>query len=236
MRAVEGLRWWSCVCKCCHAERRRIVRRIILRSRSIPTRFNDPFQGCPGSITNNVADSKLEHTTSLCDECHSLPHPKSLILFVMLSAEGSSEGRSFVAEASLYPHDSQRATKLLRLHHGQPFRHPIHRLHGKSSQTHLRTQIPSNGGFTNKYEVERLLYWGLFDDVHKAIAREKQLKGWSRVKKIALIESRNPHWVDLAKEWYPWMKGDGAGRDASTTGDRPSDGLPPLSMTEGKVR
>jgi len=85
-------------------------------------------------------------------------------------------------------------------------------------------------GFTDKYRVERLLYWASYDDVHKAIAREKQLKGWSRKKKIALIESRNPHWVDLAREWYPWMERRG-GRDASTSEARPADGPPALSMT-----
>jgi putative endonuclease len=91
-------------------------------------------------------------------------------------------------------------------------------------------------GFTNKYDVERLLYWASYDDVHQALAREKQLKGWSRVKKIALIEARNPHWLDLAKEWYPWMESSGAARDASTPKDRPSDDPSPLSMTERKVR
>ena len=45
-----------------------------------------------------------------------------------------------------------------------------------------------------------------YDDVHKAIDREKQLKGWRREKKIVLIESMNPHWLDLSREWYPWMK------------------------------
>jgi predicted GIY-YIG superfamily endonuclease len=40
-------------------------------------------------------------------------------------------------------------------------------------------------GFTNKYNVERLVYWASFDDVHLALAREKQLKGWSRAKKIS---------------------------------------------------
>jgi putative endonuclease len=58
----------------------------------------------------------------------------------------------------------------------------------------------SREGFTKRYEVERLLYWASFDDVHKAIAGEKQLKGWRREKKIALIELRNPHWLDLAGE------------------------------------
>ena len=71
-------------------------------------------------------------------------------------------------------------------------------------------------GFTSKYEVERLLYWESYDDVHKAIGREKQLKGWSRAKKIALIETTNPQWLDLARDWYPWMKEGAAGRDAST--------------------
>jgi putative endonuclease len=91
-------------------------------------------------------------------------------------------------------------------------------------------------GFTSKYGAERLLYWASYDDVHMAIAREKQLKGWSRAKKVALIESRNPHWLDLAKEWYPWMESGGDGRDASTAENRPLDDSPPLSMTETKVR
>ena len=72
-------------------------------------------------------------------------------------------------------------------------------------------------GFTARYEVVRLLYFESSDDVHKALAREKQLKGWSRAKKIALFERRNPQWRDLASEWYPWMRS-GAGRDASTPG------------------
>src|SRR5580698_5976570 len=55
-----------------------------------------------------------------------------------------------------------------------------------------------------------------FDDVHMAIAREKQLKAWSRAKKIALIKVRNPHWLEWAREWYPWMERRDAGRDAST--------------------
>lgn len=60
-------------------------------------------------------------------------------------------------------------------------------------------------GFTDKYLVERLLYYESFDEVVRAINREKQLKGWRRSKKIALIESLNPHWVDLARGWFPRM-------------------------------
>src|SRR5258708_26876254 len=70
-------------------------------------------------------------------------------------------------------------------------------------------------GFTDQYDIERLLYWESFDDVHRAIGREKQLKGWRRSKKIALIQSVNPHWLDLAKDWYPWMKECDGGRGAS---------------------
>ena len=69
-------------------------------------------------------------------------------------------------------------------------------------------------GFTDKYDVTRLLYWESYDDVHRALAREAQLKGWSRAKKIGLIGRRNPHWLDLAADWYPWMRAEG--RDAST--------------------
>jgi putative endonuclease len=71
-------------------------------------------------------------------------------------------------------------------------------------------------GFTDKYDVVRLLYCESFDEVVKAINREKQLKGWKRAKKIALIESVNPHWEDLARDWYPWMTCRGGNRGPST--------------------
>jgi len=65
-------------------------------------------------------------------------------------------------------------------------------------------------GFTSKYDVNRLVYYETFSYVLNAIAREKQIKGWTRKKKIALIESMNPKWEDLAKGWgepigkLPW--------------------------------
>jgi predicted GIY-YIG superfamily endonuclease len=55
--------------------------------------------------------------------------------------------------------------------------------------------------FTSKYGCDRLVYYESLDDVHNAIGREKQLKGWARAKKIALIESKNPRWEDLAQKW-----------------------------------
>ncbi len=57
-------------------------------------------------------------------------------------------------------------------------------------------------GFTKKYSVNRLVYFEDSADVDAAIRREKQIKGWRRDKKIALIESANPDWEDLSKEWF----------------------------------
>ena len=56
-------------------------------------------------------------------------------------------------------------------------------------------------GFTQKYRVHRLVFFECFHDARTAIAREKQLKGWRREKKVALIEVANPTWEDLAAEW-----------------------------------
>ncbi|MGB9074124.1 MAG: GIY-YIG nuclease family protein [Terriglobales bacterium] len=57
-------------------------------------------------------------------------------------------------------------------------------------------------GFSDQYNAVRLVYWESFGDVHKAIGREKQLKGWRREKKMRLIEQLNPGWKDLAVDWY----------------------------------
>jgi putative endonuclease len=57
-------------------------------------------------------------------------------------------------------------------------------------------------GFTERYNWDRLVWFEMYQEVHKAISREKQLKGWRREKKIGLIEKVNPAWVDLSREWY----------------------------------
>jgi len=56
-------------------------------------------------------------------------------------------------------------------------------------------------GFTKRYNVNRLVYYEVFRYVNSAIARETELKKWSRAKKVALIESVNPTWEDLAEGW-----------------------------------
>ena len=60
---------------------------------------------------------------------------------------------------------------------------------------HRSGEIP---GFASRYQCNRLIYHEHYHDVHDAIARETQLKKWSRAKKIALIERMNPRWDDLA--------------------------------------
>jgi putative endonuclease len=57
-------------------------------------------------------------------------------------------------------------------------------------------------GFSTKYNLHRLVYFEAFGHIGDAIAREKQLKGWLRSKKLALIESTNPEWNDLAADWF----------------------------------
>ncbi len=56
-------------------------------------------------------------------------------------------------------------------------------------------------GFAKKYGVDRLVYYETSDSVGDAIQRERQIKGWLRRKKIALIDAFNPEWKDLSEEW-----------------------------------
>ena len=64
---------------------------------------------------------------------------------------------------------------------------------------HKQKAIP---GFTSKYNITQLVYYESSNDVSEIIAREKQIKGWRRSKKIDLIESMNPNWEDLSADWY----------------------------------
>ena len=63
---------------------------------------------------------------------------------------------------------------------------------------HIACVHPSS--FTRRYNVDRLVYFELTADIRAAIAREKQLKGWVRRKKLALIEAVNPSWRDLGED------------------------------------
>jgi putative endonuclease len=63
---------------------------------------------------------------------------------------------------------------------------------------HKQKLVP---GFTTKYNISQLIYFEATHDIRAAIEREKQIKGWLRSKKVALIESVNPTWADLSARW-----------------------------------
>jgi len=57
-------------------------------------------------------------------------------------------------------------------------------------------------GFTSRYRIHRLVHFEPYQDVKAAIAREKEIKGWNRAKKVALTEKRNQAWEDLAGDLF----------------------------------
>ena len=65
-------------------------------------------------------------------------------------------------------------------------------------EEHKQKLLP---GFTSNYNLTRLAHFEVFEDVRNAIDREKKIKAWSRAKRVALIESKNPKWNDLTREW-----------------------------------
>src|SRR6266849_6312831 len=77
---------------------------------------------------------------------------------------------------------------------------------------HKQKLVP---GFAAKYNLHRLVYLVAFGHIGDAIAREKQIKGWLRATKIALIESLNPEWNDLAADWFKEPKAAKVRSDAS---------------------
>jgi len=64
---------------------------------------------------------------------------------------------------------------------------------------HKHKRIP---GFTARYSFDTLVYYEEFGSMGEAIAREKEIKGWSHAKKVALILAKNPLWADLSEGWY----------------------------------
>jgi putative endonuclease len=82
-------------------------------------------------------------------------------------------------------------------------------------------------GFTKKYHINRLVYYETFKYVNNALAREKQIKAWTRAKRIALIKTMNPAWQNLADGWGEPTKLQipRSARDDNTenSGDNPKD-------------
>jgi len=76
---------------------------------------------------------------------------------------------------------------------------------GMTNQVERRSFEHSNhliAGFTDKYNCTKLIYVEFYNDVRDAIAREKQLKGWRRSKKDALVNKLNPEWKDLIYDCF----------------------------------
>jgi putative endonuclease len=76
---------------------------------------------------------------------------------------------------------------------------------GITTEIERRIRQHKNGkypnSFTSQYKINQLVYLERYALVGTAIAREKQLKHWSRIKKIRLIVAQNPTWRDLSEEW-----------------------------------
>ena len=71
---------------------------------------------------------------------------------------------------------------------------------GVTNKLHVRLhqhRLKMADGFTARYNVDQLIYFETTTDPYAAISREKQIKGWRRAKKVALIERMNPQWRDL---------------------------------------
>ncbi|MEO7166099.1 MAG: GIY-YIG nuclease family protein [Spartobacteria bacterium] len=83
-------------------------------------------------------------------------------------------------------------------------------------------------GFTQRYQLKRLVWFEHFRDVNEAIAWEKKLKGWLRSKKNALIAKNNPRWFDLSADWEQQPKID---RGCASVEEMVSDPSAPLRMT-----
>ena len=58
-------------------------------------------------------------------------------------------------------------------------------------------------GFTSRYRVTHLVYYEETNSARSAFTRERQIKKWSRTKKVALVESTNAGWLDLGEDWFP---------------------------------
>jgi putative endonuclease len=76
---------------------------------------------------------------------------------------------------------------------------------GITTEIEVRVSQHKNGtypnSFTSRYKINKLVYFERFPEIPEAIARERQLKNWSRIKKLRLIVAHNPTWQDLSADW-----------------------------------
>ena len=76
---------------------------------------------------------------------------------------------------------------------------------GNLTQRILQHKQKKSKGFTAQYNCDRLVWFERFTGAGDAIRREKELKGWTRARKIALVVEQNPTWEDLSEPWYPHL-------------------------------
>ncbi len=103
--------------------------------------------------------------------------------------------------ATISGHARRTLLQILGLYHRQPHRYALHWHDGFLDTRIFQHRSGEIDGFTKKYKCNRLVYYEQYDDVYVAKRRERQLKGWRREKRIALIENMNPRWKDLAENW-----------------------------------
>ncbi|MGH9578202.1 MAG: hypothetical protein ACRD3R_12260, partial [Terriglobales bacterium] len=106
-------------------------------------------------------------------------------------------------------------------HHGEQIAGDLYGHDRQPGRTCTAAQRGEIKGFTKRYKITRLVYHEPFRYSNNCIAREKQVKAWTRAKRVALIESVNPTWEDLAADWF----------DASGELNRESRSLAALGMT-----
>ena len=74
----------------------------------------------------------------------------------------------------------------------------------RRARQHKEREFPE--AFTARYTYDRLVYFEVLPSYVAAIKREKQLKGWSRAKKVALVQEHNPHWLDLSTSYTEGLR------------------------------
>ena len=94
----------------------------------------------------------------------------------------------------------------LRLHRREPLAGALHGVTSDLEKRIWQHRTKALGGFTARYDVDRLMHHEFYETIDAAIAREKQIKGWLRKRKLALIALMNPDFVDLAPTLFEWAK------------------------------
>jgi putative endonuclease len=123
--------------------------------------------------------------------CHPEPKAKDLRLSLSLRNPHAPEYHPSMREHSYFTYIMASRSHTLYI--------------GVTSDLHRRVfqhKWKEHDGFTARYNCDRLVWFEGHNDVTRAIAREKELKGWRRARKIALIEAVNPAWIDLSRDWY----------------------------------